>query len=75
MSLVQYDKEKGTEYYKTLNTYFECKYNAAEAAKRLFINRSTFHYRLERIQELVNIDFDSNDELLYSAISFKILEQ
>ena len=73
--LAQYDKEKGTDYYKTLFTYFTCRFNAAEAAKQLFINRSTFHYRLERIQELVNIDFDSEDERLYLAMSFKILAQ
>ncbi len=73
--LAQYDKEKGTDYYKTLFTYFTCRFNAAEAAKQLFINRSTFHYRLERIQELVNIDFDSEDERLYLAMSFKILTQ
>ena len=75
VALVQYDREKGTDYYNTLRTYFLCKYNAAEAAKRLFINRSTFHYRLERIQELVNIDFNADNELLYLALSFKMWEQ
>lgn len=74
MALIQHDNEKGTDYHKTLRTYFECKYNAAEAAKRLFINRSTFHYRLDRIQELADIDFESSDELLYLAISLKIME-
>jgi sugar diacid utilization regulator len=73
--LAQYDKEKGTDYYKTLHTYFIYRFNAAEAAKKLFINRSTFHYRLDRIQELVNINFDSEDERLYLAMSFKILAQ
>ena len=75
LTLMQYDREKGTDYYKTLYTYFRCRYNAVEAAKQLFINRSTFHYRLERIQELAKIDFNSDDERLYLAISCKILEQ
>lgn len=75
IALMQYDQEKGTDYYKTLYTYFRSRYNAAEAAKQLFINRSTFHYRLERIQELVNIDFESEEERLYLAVSCKILEQ
>jgi sugar diacid utilization regulator len=75
VTLKQYDGSKGTEYYKTLLTYAECQYNAAEAAKRLFINRSTLHYRLDRIQSLVKVDFASNDELLYLALSFRLLEQ
>ncbi len=75
LALMEHDSEKGTEYYKTLHIYIECKFNAAESAKRLFINRSTFHYRLDRIQELVNINFDSSDERLYLAISFKILDK
>lgn len=73
--LIRYDQEKGTDYYKTLYTYFKCRYNAVEAAKQLFINRSTFHYRMERIDELVNIDFNSDNERLYLAISCKVLEQ
>jgi hypothetical protein len=73
-ALIRHDTEKGTDYHKTLRTYFECKYNAAEAAKRLFINRSTFHYRLDRIRELSKIDFESDDELLYLAMSLKILD-
>ena len=73
-SLLRYDTKNGTEYFNTLYTYFKCRFNAAEAAKKLFINRSTFHYRLERIQELVYIDFDSEDERLYLAISFRIMK-
>ncbi len=73
-SLRRYDKKNGTDYFNTLYIYFKCRFNAAEAAKKLFINRSTFHYRLQRIQELVYIDFDSEDERLYLEISFKIME-
>lgn len=75
LTLIAYDSEKGTEYYKTLAVYFECKYNAMESAKRLFINRSTFHYRLDRIQEFVKINFKSPNELLYLAMSFKLLDE
>lgn len=74
-SLLRYDTNNGTDYFNTLYTYFKCRFNAAEAAKKLFINRSTFHYRLERIQELVYIDFDSEDERLYLAISFRIMKR
>ncbi len=75
MALIKQDETKRTDYYRTLQVYFQCKFNAAEAAKRLYINRSTFHYRLNRIQELAQIDFESDDELLYMAMSMKLLSR
>lgn len=72
--LLKTDHEKNTQYYKTLYTYFQCKWNASAAANTLFIHRSTFINRMERLQKLAGIAFDSPDELLYLSISFKILE-
>ena len=74
LELKSHDEKKQTEYYNTLRTYFYNKFNASQTAKQLFIQRSSFLYRLDRIQELVNIDFESQDELLYLTISFYILE-
>lgn len=74
LALKQFDAEKKTEYYKTLLMYFECSLNAAAAAKKLFIHRSTFLNRMDRILEITEIDFDSNDQRLYLALSFKLLE-
>lgn len=75
LALKQYDAEKKTEYYKTLLVYFKCRLNAAASAKKLFIHRSTFLNRMDRILEIMGIDFDSNDQLLYLALSFQILER
>lgn len=74
LTLKKYDVKHKTELYKSLLTYFGCKFNAAEASKKLFIHRSSFLYRLERIQELVNIDYESFDELIYLMMSIKILQ-
>lgn len=71
--LLQHDQEKGTEYFLTLEQYFKCRLNATETAKKLFIHRSSFLNRLERIQKLISIDFDSNDEILYLLLSFRHL--
>jgi hypothetical protein len=72
MALIRHDAANGTNYHQTLRVYFECRFNAVKAAKRLFINRSTFHYRLDRIKEMTQIDFESSDELLYLAMSIKL---
>lgn len=75
LALRQYDAERHTEYYQTLMTFFNCRLNAAAAAKKLYIHRSSFLNRLERIEELFKINFDSNDELLYLGLSMLILER
>ncbi len=73
--LKEHDEQKNTEYYKTLKTYFLCRFNASATAKKLYIHRSSFLNRLERIQEISKISLDSVDEWLYLAISFKIMEK
>lgn len=73
LELARHDTEHGSEYIKTLKVYFDCKYNAVEAARRLFIHRSSFIGRLERMQKLVNINFDSPDEQLYIGLSLKLI--
>ena len=74
LTLREHDLKKNTDYYKTLRTYFDCRFNAAATAKLLFLHRSSFLNRMERIKELVSIDFESNDEILYLSLSFRLLE-
>lgn len=73
--LKHHDAIKNTEYFKTVKAYFLCRFNASAAAKKLFLHRSSFLNRMERIQKLAKIDFNSTDEWLYLAISFKIMEK
>jgi len=75
LALKQYDSEKSTEYYETLLVYFQCMFNSTEASRRLYIQRSSFHYRMDRIQKLTGIDFGSQRELLYLAMSFELLRE
>lgn len=75
LKLRQYDAEHNTELYQTLRCYIECRFNALEATRKLFIHRSTFLYRLERAKTLFLIDLDDPDELLHIMISIRLLEQ
>ncbi len=74
LKLKKIDAERNTEYYQTLLVYINCRLNAAATAKKLFIQRSTFLYRMERIRELVGLNLDSDNDLLYLMLSFRILE-
>ena len=74
LTLKKYDVEHKTEYYQTLKTYLSCQMNAVKAAKELFIHRSTFLYRMAHIKELVQIDLEEPDQLLYLLLTYRLLE-
>lgn len=74
LTLKKYDAEHKTEYYQTLKTYLSCQMNAVKAAKELFIHRSTFLYRMAHIKELVQIDLEEPDQLLYLLLTYRLLE-
>lgn len=69
------DKENGTEYMKTLRMYLDQQQNAVRTARELYIHRSTFLYRLEKIKEILESDLDDPEELLYLNLSFRLLER
>ena len=74
LTLHRYDEKHHSDYCDTLRTYLESEKNAVQSARKLFIHRSTFLYRLDRIQEIVPIDFNNEDELFYLLLSFRILD-
>ena len=45
------DKEKGTEFYRTLKQYLMSGNNVNLAAKEMYIHRNTMVYRLSKIHE------------------------
>lgn len=73
--LKSHDEEQGTEYMKTLKVYLQNHLNAVQSARELYIHRSTFLYRLERIKSILESDLTDFDELLYLMISFALLEE
>lgn len=73
--LQAHDQEQGTEYMKTLEVYLQNHLNAVQSARALFIHRSTFLYRLERIRGILDSDLTDNEELLYLMISFYLLRE
>lgn len=72
--LLEYDKKR-TSYYKTLRVYLDSEQNASEAAKKLYIHRSTFLERMEKINKLININYSSPEEILYLQLSFRLLDR
>lgn len=74
--LLRHDEENPeVELAKTLETYYNCKFNAAEAAKQLFIHRTTFFYRLNKIRQIADIDFDDPNQRLQILLCFALLRE
>lgn len=74
LQIKQYDAEHQTDFYSTLECYMKNKFNAVQTAKELQIHRSTFLYRMERLQNLFGLDLNQRDSLLYILLSMKMLE-
>lgn len=74
LQIRQYDKKHQTDFYVTLEAYIQNKFNAVQTAKELQIHRSTFLYRMERLQALFDLDLTHRDSLLYVLLSMRMLE-
>lgn len=61
-TLVEYDKKNNKELLYTLETYLDCDLNINEAARHLHIHANTLNYRLKRIAEIAQINFNNFNE-------------
>lgn len=71
--LIESDKQNKSELFKTLKTYLEGNRNANDTSNKLNIHRSTFFYRFNKIQNLLNISLDNSNNLFKLELSIKIL--
>ena len=75
LELKKQDEKNQTQYIETLKAYLEQHLSATQAARELFIHRSTFLYRLDRIKEILQSDMDDPEEIFYLELSLRLLEQ
>lgn len=72
--LQDFDKNNKTELLKTLKEYLINNRNSNITANKLNIHRSTFFYRFRKIENIINISLDDNNNLFKLELSFKILD-
>ena len=75
LALREHDRQRQTSYYATLYMFFCQQFNMSRAAEKLFIHRSTFINRMERIRELTHLNLDDYDTRLYLELSFRLLQE
>lgn len=71
--LVEYDRAKDTELVKTLQAYFDNNGNLKRISKQLFTHYNTILYRVQRIEEICNINLQNAQERLNLEIALKIM--
>lgn len=67
------DENNDTDYMQTLGLYLDNHLNAVKTARELFIHRSTFLYRLDKIKEVLDTNFEDPNEVLYLMLSFRFI--
>ncbi len=68
--VIQYDQEHHTNLMGTLRAYLKANYNASLASKSMYLHRNTTINHIEKIKELLDIQFDNAEEnhLIYLAL-------
>ena len=72
--LVKYDKEKGHELVETLKKYFEYRGNVKKISEAMYAHYNTIVYRMNRIKEITDMDFENSDDYLNMQVAIKIYE-
>ena len=76
LALARYDRAHATNYLETAEAYVNNRFNAVKTAGELFIHRSTFLYRLERIKSQFGLDLDDRKHsMLHLLLSLKIAKR
>jgi len=60
--VLEYDRKRGTALIKTLRTYLDTDCSRQLAAHRLFVHYKTLRYRLDRVEELTNLNLRHNED-------------
>lgn len=72
LRLREYDARKGSCLFETLACYLSCGKKAGRTAEKLYIHRNTLQYRLEKILDLTQLDFDDEQEIFYLRLSIEL---
>lgn len=73
--LQEHDQKKGTDFMTLLKIYLDKERNVADTIRNAFIHRNTFLYRMNRIEEIVDMDLNDPNVRILLQISFRLLEK
>ncbi len=71
-SLLNHDERQRADLLQTLEAFLESHGNATQTAEKLSVHRNTLFYRMNRIQDILNLDLNQTDVRLAVHLSLKI---
>lgn len=74
-ALRDYDRRKGSDYWKTLDTYLKTEMSISRTSQALYIHRSSLLKRLEKINRLTGFDLENPDTRLYLRLYLRLQEE
>lgn len=74
-TLMEYDRKEETNLVQTVFAFMRNRYNVTRTAQALYIHRTTLLFRLDRIEILTGLKWDSWKDRLHLAVTFELLNQ
>ena len=72
--LVKYDEENNTDLLGFLQVYFSYGGRVGETASKLYLHRNSINYKLRKIEEILNCDFNDINSKAELLIAVKLME-
>ena len=69
LPLIEYDHACGTDYVNFITTYLKCDGHIKEISEKMFIHKNTVHYKVHRIEEILDCDLSRLDTKIYLMIA------
>lgn len=70
--LLSYDESNGTNMVELLRNFLDSSCNIKETAEKLNIPRNTVRYRINKIEEVLNVDFQNVNQCFNLRLAYKI---
>lgn len=72
--LLEHCKANGPELLDTLRVYLKCGRSKSSTAKEMFVHVNTVKYRMNQIQELIDLELSNDETALELMLAFKMFE-
>lgn len=67
--LQAYDRACGTDYMEFVRTYLKCDGQVHEISQKMFVHRNTVHYKIKKVEEILDCDLQRTDTKMYLLIA------
>lgn len=71
--LLEHDRERGTQLFRTTEAYLECMGNAKLTAEKLFVHRNTLRQRFDKIRRVAGIDLSDSGHWFDLMMAVRII--